>query len=218
MRYSMVRWVGMVTVAEAVGFGIPVLGMAIASALEFMPWMTWVFVAIFGAGEGALLGLGQAEALHGTDVAVPVGRWVGATAVAAAFAWSLGMLPSTLIDAGVDVDFGSPLVWVVIAVGATTLLLSIPTAQYRILRESQPAARQWIAVNVVAWAVGMMFTFLPSPFIDENTPGVVMALAFVGAGVCMAATVATITGLWWRHQTTSSNPGPLTGTCSSLGA
>lgn len=205
MRFSISRWVSMVTVAESLGFLVPMFGLALATVMGMSPWVAWVTVAIFGAGEGALLGLGQAEALHRTEVAVPFVRWVAATALAATFAWSLGMLPSTLGDAGIALDLGNPLVWVTVVAGGMVLLLSIPTAQYRILRGRVRGAWQWIPVNAGAWAAGLMFTFVPSPFIDETTPGWMMVLAFAVAGVCMAATVATITGLWWRRVVRSSN-------------
>ncbi len=221
MRFSIGRWVGLVTAAESVGFLIPASALALTTIVDFPPWAAWITVVVFGAGEGALLGLGQALALRPTVLAVPVLRWVAATAVAASFAWSLGMLPSTLDDSGVDVDFGHPMVWVVMGVGGIALLLSIPTAQYLVLRGRVSGAAWWIPVNVAAWSVGLMFTFLPSPFVDETTPGWVMAVAFAGAGVCMAATVATVTGLWWRRRDrvlSSANQTQGSETCSNLGA
>ncbi|WP_413617249.1 hypothetical protein QBL07_006095 [Gordonia rubripertincta] len=86
------------------------------------------------------------------------------------------------------------------------LLISIPSAQYVVLRNRIPHAWQWIPVNVVAWTVGLVFTFLPGPFIDESTPGATMAVAFALAGICMAATVAVVTGLWLRSRPVLAEP------------
>lgn len=217
MRFSLGRWIGFVTVAESVGFLIPVAGMAICAAAEWSPWATWLTVAIFGAGEGALLGLGQAEALYGTEVAVPVLKWVAVTSAAAAFAWMLGMLPSILNDAGVLADMSNPAVWVAFGVGAVLLLLSIPTAQFLVLREVMPHAVGWIPVNVAAWSVGLVATFVPGPFVDEDTSTVVLVTSFAGASMCMALIVATITGWWLRRRAAvSPNPPPKSETCSSL--
>ena len=218
MRFSVRRWIGFVTVAESVGFLIPVAGMGICAAVGCSPWMTWLTVALFGAGEGALLGLGQAEALHGTELAVPVLRWVAVTSAAAAFAWSLGMLPSTLNDAGVLDDMSSPAVWVAFGLGAVLLVLSIPTAQYLVLRDVVPRAVGWIPVNVAAWSVGLMATFVPGPFVDEDTSTAVLVASFAAAGICMALIVSTVTG-WWlqRRAVASSKPPPRSETCSSLG-
>jgi hypothetical protein len=53
---------------------------------------------------------------------------------------------------------------------------------------------------VVAWTVGLTFTFLPSPFVDETTPPALMAVLFALGGVAMAATVAVVTGLGLRRM------------------
>ncbi|OZG29534.1 hypothetical protein BH683_008795 [Williamsia sp. 1138] len=109
------------------------------------------------------------------------------------------MLPSTLNDSGHAVDFGRPL-WAGTIVGALILLLSIPVAQWIVLRRVLRRAWRWIPVNVAAWMVGLTFTLLPGPFVDEQTTAGVMVVAFVVGGICMAATVATCTGLWLRRE------------------
>ena len=109
-------------------------------------------------------------------------------------AWGIGMLPSTLSDLGVGIDWGSPLTWTIVGVAGLVLLATIPVAQWTVLRERLPRAWRWIPLNMGAWCIGLVFTFLPSPFVDEDTPAAVMALAFAVAGVCMAATVAMVTG------------------------
>ena len=75
------------------------------------------------------------------------------------------------------------------------LLATIPVAQWTVLRQRLPRAWRWIPLNMGAWCIGLVFTFLPSPFVDEATPATVMALTFAVAGVCMAATVAVLTGI-----------------------
>ncbi|GAC52671.1 hypothetical protein [Gordonia amicalis] len=198
--FSMPRWVGVVTAAESTGFLIPVAGFAISGTAGLSPGWAWLLMVACGAGEGALLGFGQAVALRGTSWQVPPARWVPATAVGGMLAWSLGMAPSSLVDLGADIDFGNPLTWFLFGAGAAVLLTSIPSAQYVVLRNRLPGAWKWIPVNAAAWTVGLVFTFLPGPFIDESTPAVAMAAAFVLAGVCMAAIVAVVTGLWWRSR------------------
>jgi hypothetical protein len=49
-----------------------------------------------GAVEGAVLGTAQADCLYGWGMLPVRHRWIAATCVGAAVAWSLGMLPSTL--------------------------------------------------------------------------------------------------------------------------
>jgi hypothetical protein len=198
--FSVSRWVGYVLLGESVGFLIPAAGFAIAWAAGLPAWPAWALQVVLGLGEGMLLGLAQAIALRGTPGAVPVRRWVAVTALAAALAWSIGMLPSTLIDSGVTFDWGSPVTWAALGTGGIVLLLTIPTAQWTVLRHVVDRAWRWIPLNAAAWAAGLVFTFLPSPVVDEATPPAVTAVLFALGGVGMAATVAVVTGLGLRRM------------------
>ncbi|HEY5857703.1 MAG TPA: hypothetical protein VIW24_27630 [Aldersonia sp.] len=183
------------TLCEGLGFLVPVAGLAGATVLGLPPVAAWLLAVCCGAGEGAMLGLGQSTAMGGSRAEVNRRRWILATATAAAVAWGIGMLPSTLSDIGVDIDWTAPLTWIGAGSAALVLLATIPVAQWPLLRERVPRAWRWIPLNMGAWCVGLVFTFLPGSFVDEHTPAAVMALAFALAGVCMAATVAAVTGL-----------------------
>lgn len=196
------RWVGYVVAGEGIGFLVPVSGFALAATLGLEAWAAWAVLVVAGAGEGALLGLGQSLALRGSRAEVPVGRWVAATAVAASVAWSIGMLPTTFADLGTPLDFAAPATWAAVAVGGLVLLATIPLAQWPVLRAAGLArAWRWIPLNMAAWLAGLVFTFLPSPFVDESTPPAVVFAQFAVAGVLMALTVALFTGLGLRRMT-----------------
>ncbi|MGR0218318.1 hypothetical protein [Agromyces sp. ZXT2-6] len=196
------RWVGYVVAGEGVGFLVPVTGFALAATLDLEAWAAWVVLVVAGAGEGALLGLGQSLALRRSRAEVPVGRWVAATAVAASVAWSIGMLPTTLADLGAPPDFGAAATWFAVAIGGLVLLATIPLAQWPVLRAAGvPRAWRWIPLNMGAWLAGLVFTFLPSPFVDESTPPAVAFAQFAFAGVLMALTVALVTGWGLRRMT-----------------
>ncbi|MEI5585390.1 MULTISPECIES: hypothetical protein [unclassified Agromyces] len=196
------RWVGLTVVGEGVGFLVPVTGFWLAASLGLPAWSTWAVLVVAGAGEGALLGLGQSLALRGTRAAVPVGRWVAATAAAASVAWSIGMLPPTLDDLGMPLDFGAPVTWIAVGVGGLVLLATIPVAQWPVLRAAGiTRAWRWIPLNMAAWLVGLVFTFLPSPFVDESTAPAAVFAGFAVAGVLMALTVAIVTGWGLRRMT-----------------
>jgi hypothetical protein len=196
------RWVRYVVLGESLGFLLPVSGFALSAAFGLEGWGMWALLVLFGAGEGALLGLAQSLALLETSAEVPVGRWVAATSVAASVAWSIGMLPSTLGDLDVAIDWSAPGTWVVVGIAGVVLLATIPLAQWPFLVGRLPRAWRWVPLNMGAWLVGLVFTFLPSPFVDESTPAAVMFLLFAIACVLMATTVAFITG-WglWRMAT-----------------
>jgi hypothetical protein len=157
--------------------------------------------------EGALLGTAQADCLYRWGV-LPVRRWwIAATSVAAAVAWSLGMLPSTLGGLRWNAETA-----VLVGIGALILLTSIPLAQYFVLRDHLRRAVLWIPINMVAWLAGIAWTLAPSPLVDQSTPVPSLILIYGIAGLCMAATVAIITGLGItrlsRSPTEVGNPHP----------
>ncbi|HEY8701154.1 MAG TPA: hypothetical protein VIM08_09390 [Arthrobacter sp.] len=185
------RWVVSVTLAEAAGFAIPAVTSGILSLLAAPAGVVYPAIVLAGACEGGLLGLGQSIAF---GPAVPRAPWILATAAGAAAAWSIGMLPGTLGG----IDFGSPGVIILAAVLGCVLLLSIPTLQWLVLRRlvlRRKGLRTvfWIPVNAGAWAVGILWTLAPSPFIDEKTPAPALFGAYLLAGLLMAATVALLT-------------------------
>jgi hypothetical protein len=85
-----------VTLGEAVGFSVPAItGVAVTSA-SWGRSATFVAMVLAGSVEGALLGTAQADCLYRWAVLPTRRRWIIATSVGAAVAWSLAMLPSTI--------------------------------------------------------------------------------------------------------------------------
>jgi hypothetical protein len=185
----LVRWVLVVTLGEAVGFTVPAaVGVAVTGA-SWGPLATLVAIVLAGSVEGAMLGAAQADCLYRWRV-LPVRRlWIVATSVGAAVAWSLGMLPSTVNlrwTAATAVGAG---------VGGLMLLTSLPLAQYFVLRDHVKRAALWIPINIAAWLLGIAWTLAPSPVVDQSTPTGALILIYGIAGLCMAATVAVVTGV-----------------------
>lgn len=184
-------WVPRVAAAEIAGFGIPAAAGTLAWMADLGPAPFLVVMVCAGIGEGALLGAGQAAALRRIMPGVDGRRWVVATALAAGFAWCLGMLPGTLGD------FGAPS-WVSIAgwvVGGPLILASIPLPQAVLLGRVVPAARwRWAWITAGAWAAALPISFLPGPFVDEATPAAVLFAGFALAGAAMALVMALVTG------------------------
>ncbi len=212
------RWVGFTVLGESLGFLIPVTAFAVAAALGLSAWSAWGVLVVFGAGEGALLGLGQALGARYSRAEVPIGSWVAATAVAASVAWAIGMLPSTLADLGAEIDWASPATWAIAAPAALALLATIPLAQRPLLaRAGVPGSWWWLPINMGAWLVGIAFTFLPSPWVDETTPAALTFALFAVAGVLMATTVAVLTGLGLRAMLRNAGTRPAVGARSGNG-
>ena len=150
---------------------------------------TFVAVALAGSLEGALLGTVQADCLYRWAVLPTRRRWIIATSVGAAVAWSLGILPSTI---GLHPTLRTV---IMVGIGGLLLLTSLPLPQYFVLRDHVRRPLLWIPINLAAWLLGITWTLLPSPFIDQSTATAVLIVIYGIAGICMAATVAIITGL-----------------------
>jgi hypothetical protein len=155
-----------------------------------------------GACEGIFLGLGQSIGFG--SFGIPRAAWITATGGGAAVAWSIGMLPSTIGG----VDFASPSAVALMVVGAAVLLASIPTLQWLVLRRVIRRASWWIPVNTGAWAAGILWTFAPSPFIDENTALPALLGSYLVAGILMAVTVGALTGFAARQVVESTHYSP----------
>lgn len=182
------RW----TVAgEMVGFIAPAaLGVVSSgwSAREAIPTMMAA-----GAVEGVVLGAAQAHALAPSVPGLRTRWFAVGTSLAAALAYLLGMLPSTLGPRLVE----APRVPVVLigAVGAILLLGSIGTAQWFELRRHVDRAWTWIATTAAAWLAGLVaFLLIAMPLWHPGQrPAVVVAIGLVAAGA-MASAVAVVTG------------------------
>jgi hypothetical protein len=181
----MSHWIVAVTLGEALGFAFVAAVALLAVGTSLIdPWRYLILVGA-GAVEGATLGAAQ---LAGMGARRPDPRmWIGATALGAAVAWAIGLIPSTL-----GVPLTTPLGIVVVVVGAITLLAGIPVLQWLVIRGRTPSKR-WIPVNMGAWAIAILWTFAPSPIVDESTSLVVLLAVYALAGLFMAATVAALT-------------------------
>jgi hypothetical protein len=178
------RWILAVSVGEGVGFALATTLAILGLAAGIDGPSRLALAMVGGALEGAALASGQYLGMRAGRP--PAWRWIGATALAAALAWVLGMMPSTL-----GVDSREPVVLIALGVGGIVLLASIPVAQWLVL--ARPGTFRWVPVNAGAWLVAILWTFAPSPFIDEQSPVVVVAALYVTAGVLMAVTFASLT-------------------------
>ena len=184
-------WTISVTVGEFVGFGAPALvgGLVVGrSAFVALP-----LLIAAGSIEGAVLGWSQARVLGRVLPELSARHWVVLTAIAAAFAWLIGLIPST---------FGSSLstwpVGALIVVGmilGTLLLCSIGTAQWVELRRHVPRAGWWVLVTAAVWCCGLLtFGAVTSLLWQPGQPILLIAAIGVVGGLVMAVTMAVTSG------------------------
>jgi len=185
------RWLVTVTLAEAVGFLVPA---AVGAVLVDAPDTTMA-LAIVAAGlvEGTFLGAGQAAVARRALPGLPVVRFVALTAVAAAFAYAIAMVPVLLGPRLTDLPW--PVVGLLGLLLAILLLGSIGTAQWSVLRGELSGAGMWVPATAVAWIAGLLaFLGVATPLWE---PGQLLGLTIaIGAlaGLVMAAIVAAVTG------------------------
>lgn len=187
------RWLIATTLGELAGFSVPATIGAVAYALDAPSAVLFLSLVVAGAGEGALLALAQAHVLRGEIACFDRRAWVVATALAASFAWSLGLLPSSLGD---RLDETSLIVVIPVSlVLGAALLLSLGVAQWWVLRRYVKPAALWIPANVIAWLVGLglSVTLMSVLLTEETTTPAAIAIG-LGAGLLMGITVAAVTG------------------------
>jgi hypothetical protein len=187
------RWFVAVTLGELVGFAIPSIVGGAAWAFGAPPLLLYAALVCAGAGEGAVLGAAQWLVLREPLPSLSSLKWIGATAGAAAFAWSIGMLPSSLGEAFSDLPV--LVLGPAVAAGGVAIFLSIGTAQAIVLRSHAGRTWRWVVANVLAWCAGLVVSVsLISILVTESTSvaGGIAIGAF--AGLLMGATVALVTG------------------------
>ena len=202
-------WVLANLVAEALGLGATLLvGILLFGGLE--PRIGIVPVALLGITLGALCEGSIVGGLQWLVLRRPIPElrwreWATATGVGAAFAWALGMIPSTVISfmseqAPVGNDQGfAPAEWAVLLLAAAMgaiLGAVLGGAQWVALRRYAPRAGWWIAANAVAWAAGMTLVFVGTGFIPESGVMTAGAMATLIVWVALAGiAVGAIHGL-----------------------
>jgi SAM-dependent methyltransferase len=120
--------------------------------------------------EGVVVGWAQARVLRLALPEVQGGKWILATALGAGAAWTLGMIPSTVMallasskpdaeaagaaEPGRAVQYGMAVI-----LGAVTGPI-LGFAQTRVLRRRVARAWRWLPANAAAWAAGMLVIFV----------------------------------------------------------
>src|SRR3954454_21895651 len=103
-----------------------------------------------------------------------------------------------MVPTVVTLRWTDPLVLAGVVGAAAVALVAMPVLQWAATGFRRGLVG-WIPVSAGAWAAGLIWTALPSPFIDERTPTSLLVVAYAGAGVLMAITVAVLTGLAVRR-------------------
>lgn len=191
------RWIVVVTLAEALGFLVPMGVGGLTAQAEIEAWPQAGIMAAAGMLEGLAFGFGQALVL---GLPIRRARYALQSAVAAGLVWGAVMSMMALAESGPTI-----VVWLSIVPVVVFGLTAIGTAQWLELRHHAPRAHRWIGWTALAWAVALPMSFLPGPLVDETTPAATMIVLWVCAGLLMAYTMAVLTWQGVRRLSTGTD-------------
>jgi hypothetical protein len=210
------RWVLANALGELVGLGAAaivgvILARMIESAVGAFAGLAMAAVLIpLGTFEGVVVGLAQWRVLRRPFANMPWRAWTLASAAGAFIAWTLGMLPSTLIDAGVagagvQAEMSDLMMYSLAAAMGAVLgpILGVP--QWLVLRRHVRRAVWWIPANAAAWALGM-----PVVFVGAGSAPAGGLVGIIATGVLTAAAAGAVVGaihglalVWLARQDSS---------------
>lgn len=190
------RWVLANAVGETIGLGGTAL---VAAAVFYAGEGTGEYAAVALAGlavmagtliEGTVVGTAQWLVLRRPLPGMSWRRWVLATGAGAFVAWTLGMVPSTVLGPGGGEPAAEPGEAAVLGLAFIMGLALGPIlglAQWLILRRFVRRAVLWMPANALAWAFGMVVIFLGidlalgGGFATSTVPILALTLAIAGA-------------------------------------
>lgn len=202
-----IGWVWANSLAESVGlgaaFGIGVVLFPYLGTPGIVVALTTVAVAVLAGTliEGMVVGTAQWLVLRRPFTAMKWRAWVLATALGAFVAWTLGMLPSTLMSAGSETEGSTPAEPSAVMVYGLAALMGLAagtilgTPQWFVLRRHVRRAALWIPANALAWVPGMVLAFVAADFIFSGSSRVGTVMLAIAALVTIGAVVGAIHGL-----------------------
>lgn len=205
------RWIWLCAAGELVGFGLGGgIGYLVFTAIPDPRSATAVIALLLGCAaagviEGAALGAAQWWGLRRRYPRLPAAPWIGATSAAAAVAWLLGGLPSTLISllapavAATPAAPGGAVVALATAAGGAVLGTLFGVLQWSVLRDHAGRPGAWIIANTVGWAIALPWSFVAASLPQVTTPSRALAVT-AAAGLIMGVIVAVATGAALRRM------------------
>jgi hypothetical protein len=202
------QWTLANAVAEALGLGGTLLaGILLFTRLEPLagPVVSAILAVVMGTFlEGSIVGTAQWLVLRQAIPRLTWRQWTVATAIGAGIAWTLSMIPVTLIAlSSPPADAASqpaqePSAFVYYGAAAALGFVAgsiLAVAQWRILLRYAQRAGWWLPANGCAWAFGMALIFVGTNLIPASgiTFGIILVLiTFV---VMAGAVVGAIHGV-----------------------
>lgn len=184
-------------------FGIGVALFPYLQAPGFLVALATAGVAVLAGTlvEGTVVGTAQWLVLRRPLPGMRWRAWVLATAVGAFVAWTLGMLPSTLLSTVSATQSSAPtepsnsVVYGLAALMGLVAGAVLGTPQWLVLRRHVPRAALWIAANALAWAPGMVMAFVAANLLFATGIGISAVVLAIAALAAIGTVVGAIHGL-----------------------
>ncbi len=207
------QWILANAASETVGLGTTLLigAFLLVQAEPTIGALPAVALGVLAATviEGSIVGTAQWLVLRRPLEKMRWRTWVLATALGACVAWTLGMIPSTLLFTGPDSGAAAPgemsdlMIYTLFAAMGIALGAILGAAQWLALRRHVPKAGWWVPANALAWMLGMVVVFLGTSFIPAEGITVPVALLLLMFVVAAGAVVGAVHGLvliWLLRQ------------------
>lgn len=176
---------------ELIGFVPPAVVGVVLAGFGVVDSVLVLGLTLAGLGEGAVLGWAQSRVLRDEAPSVDGFDWTIATALAAAFAWFVGMVGGALL--GADDPPGTLVVGALVPLGCLAVA-SIGWAQWIVLRRAVQRSAIWIPVNAGAWLLGVAIPVTALSVVPASWSGAAHVTVAIAAAVAMGAVVGAITG------------------------
>lgn len=188
------KWNAYVTILTAASF-VPVSMLSFMSVMDnWIPVLQFFGLAFMGLVQGALIGFGQAVALRGTVMEVPLKPWVYASTLGAGALWILGQIPGYFVS----INFGNVFIAIGSLIVALAFLAFFGFVQWRVLRHRVKQAWRWIIITVYSWMAGLLI-FIIGGFLIRNVSNIVIVVvAFTAFGTIAVIAVSVLSGFGMR--------------------
>jgi hypothetical protein len=204
------RWILANSIGEAIG-----LGTTFSLGMLFAPFLTQdhhisvtlakllIAVLLGTLLEGVVVGFCQGRILCERLPQLRLQEWIVATALGAGVAWSIGMLPSTIVslvtieqspNSSPPAEPGAIIQYpLAIVLGLITGPI-LGFAQTLILRKYVDRAGRWLWANAISWAVGMLLIFMGMDFVPWERRDLLTVVSLVLVSTIAGSAVGAIHG------------------------
>lgn len=189
------QWVLATAVSGVLGFGIVAIASVLVQQLSTVSIVG--ILHIVGLLQGTVLGIAQWFVLR-HRIQHP-GRWIGVTIAGALVAWMTGVKAGILLaiisSLGIDATRYLLLLRGVVIIGAWVGSV-VGLAQWFILRTRLRRAAWWIPANALAWAIGILVSFLGVGMIAPAQEwSLRRVLTEAATGMLSGAVIGALTGI-----------------------